>query len=29
MISVGAHRLYVRVYDGTVFTTLTNELGGL
>jgi hypothetical protein len=29
MISLGAHRLYVRVFDGAVFTTLTNDQGGL
>ena len=29
MISLGAHVLYVRAFDGAVFTTLTNDLGGL
>jgi hypothetical protein len=29
MISLGAHLLYVRAFDGAVFTTLTNDLGGL
>jgi hypothetical protein len=29
MISLGAHRLYVRVFDGAVFTRLTNDMGGL
>jgi hypothetical protein len=29
MLSVGAHRLYVRVFDGAVFTALTNDVGGL
>jgi hypothetical protein len=29
MILHGAHRLFVRVYDGAVFTALTNDLGGL
>jgi hypothetical protein len=29
MISLGAHRLYVRVFDGAVFTALTSDLGGL
>ena len=29
MITLGAHRLYVRVLDGAVFTTLTNDQGGL
>jgi hypothetical protein len=29
MILVGAHRLYVRIFDGSVFTSLTNDRGGL
>jgi len=29
MIVAGAQRLYVRVYDGAVFTALTNDTGGL
>lgn len=29
MILLGAHRLYVRVFDGAVFTALTNDRGGL
>jgi hypothetical protein len=29
MILQGAHRLFVRVYDGAVFTALTNDQGGL
>jgi hypothetical protein len=28
MITVGAHRLYVRVFDGAVFPALTNDRGG-
>jgi len=29
MISVGTHSLYVRVFDGAVFTSLNNDQGGL
>ena len=29
MIVAGAHRLYVRVFDGAVFTSLENDRGGL
>ncbi len=29
MITLGAHRLYVRVLDGAVYTKLTNDQGGL
>jgi Papain-like cysteine protease AvrRpt2 len=29
VLSVGAHRLYVRVFDGAVFTALSSDLGGL
>lgn len=29
MFLSGAHRLYVRLFDGAVFTTLTNDHGGL
>jgi hypothetical protein len=29
MILLGAHRIYVRVFDGAVFTALTNDKGGL
>lgn len=29
MIVTGAHRLYVRVFDGVVFTSLANDRGGL
>ena len=27
-ITVGPHRLYVRVFDGSVFPALTNDRGG-
>jgi len=29
MILLGAYRLYVRIFDGAVFTALTNDQGGL
>jgi hypothetical protein len=29
MILLGAHRLYVRIFDGAAFTALTNDQGGL
>ena len=29
MLTLGAHRLYVRTFDGAVYTTLTNDQGGL
>ncbi len=29
MLLLGAHRLYVRVFDGAVFTKLSNDRGGL
>jgi len=29
MITVGAHRLFVRVFDGAVFTNLTADRGGI
>jgi hypothetical protein len=29
MILLGAHRIYVRVFDGAVFPALTNDKGGL
>ena len=29
MVTAGAHRLYVRISDGAVFTRLTNERGGI